>query len=31
MVLAAVGQFDLLHKLYGHIIIPEAVYPDMPF
>jgi predicted nucleic acid-binding protein len=29
MVLAAVGQFDLLHKLYGNVAIPEAVYDEV--
>lgn len=27
--LAAIGQLDLLRKLYGKIIIPEAVYNEM--
>lgn len=29
MVLAAIGQFDLLHKLYGNVTIPEAVYHEV--
>ena len=27
--LAAIGQLDLLHHLYGSIVIPEAVYTEM--
>ncbi|WP_254445317.1 hypothetical protein [Anabaena sp. UHCC 0204] len=27
--LAAIGQLDLLQKLYTHIIIPVAVYDEM--
>ena len=29
IVLAAVGQFDLLHAMYGEIIIPEAVFHEV--
>ncbi|PSR18055.1 DUF3368 domain-containing protein [filamentous cyanobacterium CCP3] len=27
--LAAIGQLDLLHRLYGNIVIPKAVYTEM--
>jgi predicted nucleic acid-binding protein len=27
--LAVVGQLDLLQKLYGHVIIPQAVYDEI--
>lgn len=27
--LSHVGQFDILRKLYGEIIIPEAVYREL--
>ncbi len=27
--LAAIGQLDLLQKLYNHIVIPQAVYDEM--
>ncbi len=27
--LAAVGQLDLLRQLYGHIIIPQAIYDEI--
>ncbi len=29
LVLAAIGQLDLLRQLYGSVIIPEAVYNEM--
>jgi len=27
--LAAVGQLDLLRQLYGHVIIPQAIYDEI--
>jgi len=27
--LAAIGQFDLLHRLYGEIVIPEGVWVEL--
>ncbi|NJL11030.1 MAG: DUF3368 domain-containing protein, partial [Calothrix sp. SM1_7_51] len=27
--LAAIGQLDMLHQLYGNVIIPQAVYNEM--
>lgn len=27
--LAAIGQFELLHRLYGEIIIPEGVWIEL--
>ncbi len=27
--LAGIGQLDLLHQLYGTVIIPQAVYKEM--
>ena len=27
--LASIGQFELLHKLFGEIIIPKAVYDEV--
>ncbi len=29
IVLCGIGQFDLLHMMYGHIYIPEAVYHEV--
>jgi predicted nucleic acid-binding protein len=29
--LAAVGQLDLLRQLYGHVIIPQAMYDEIVF
>jgi predicted nucleic acid-binding protein len=28
--LAAIRRFDLLHLLYGEVLIPEAVWLEMP-
>jgi hypothetical protein len=27
--LAAIGQFSLLHRLYGTLVIPQAVYDEV--
>jgi predicted nucleic acid-binding protein len=29
--LAAIGQFDLLRRLYGKVIIPQAVWEELNF